>query len=150
VHPGRHNDGAPAAKGPRRRRRGGGNHGAAPQGGRHVCRLEGYPDPLRRSLDDWNMDVYGVMQGPNEFLYTGNLKDWNRIPEMHEITVPTLIVCGQHDEITPACSMRMLNALPNAEIAVFPNSSHMAMYEEPEAYFARLTKFLGKQRGKKK
>jgi ATP-dependent RNA helicase RhlE len=35
VHPHRNNDGAPAAKGPRRRRRGGGNHGAAPQGGRH-------------------------------------------------------------------------------------------------------------------
>ena len=117
---------------------------------RHVIRLAELPKPVDYSLKRWNMDVYGVMQGPNEFLYTGNLKDWNRIPEMHEITVPTLIVCGQHDEITPACSMRMLNALPNAEIAVFPNSSHMAMYEEPEAYFARLTKFLGKQRGKKK
>ena len=35
VHPHRNNDGAQAAKGPRRRRRGGGNHGAAPQGGRH-------------------------------------------------------------------------------------------------------------------
>jgi proline iminopeptidase len=46
--------------------------------------------------------------------------------------------------------MRMLNALPDAEIAVFPNSSHMAMYEEPEPYFARLTAFLKKQRGKKK
>src|SRR5262249_13450864 len=72
--------------------------------------------------------------------------DWNRIPDMHKITVPTLIVCGQHDEITPACSMRMHNALPDSEITVFPNSSHMAMYEEPEAYFARLTAFLDKQR----
>ena len=25
------------------------------------------------------MDVCGTMQGPNEFLYTGNFKDWNRI-----------------------------------------------------------------------
>jgi hypothetical protein len=39
---------------------------------------------------DWNMDVYGTMQGPNEFLYTGNLKDWNRVPDLHRITVPTL------------------------------------------------------------
>jgi proline iminopeptidase len=117
---------------------------------RHLMRLAEWPQPMQYSLKRWNMDVYGAMQGPNEFLYTGNLKDWNRIPEMHEITVPTLILCGQHDELTPACSLRMHNALPNSEISVFPNSSHMAMYEEPEAYFARLTAFLRKQRGKKK
>ncbi|HTO82741.1 MAG TPA: proline iminopeptidase-family hydrolase [Methylomirabilota bacterium] len=114
---------------------------------RHVLRLADWPKPVTYSLKRWNMDVYGAMQGPNEFLYTGNLKDWNRIPDLHKITVPTLIVCGQHDEITPACSMRMHNALPDSEITVFPNSSHMAMYEEPEAYFARLTTFLDKQRG---
>ena len=61
---------------------------------RHVCRLDVYPDPLKRSLDDWNMDVYGAMQGPNEFLYTGNLKDWNRIPDMHRIRQPCLVLAG--------------------------------------------------------
>ena len=116
---------------------------------RHVLRLAEWPKPVSYSLKRWNMDVYGTMQGPNEFLYTGNLKDWNRIPAMHAITVPTLVMCGQHDEITPACSMRMHNVLPQSEIAVFPNSSHMPMWEEPEAYFARLTAFLAKQRRRK-
>jgi len=116
---------------------------------RHVLRLAEWPKPVAYSLKRWNMDVYGTMQGPNEFLYTGNLKDWNRIPAMQTITVPTLVMCGQHDEITPACSMRMHNVLPQSEIAVFPNSSHMPMWEEPEAYFARLTTFLAKQRRRK-
>ncbi len=115
---------------------------------RHVLRLDTWPKPVMQSVKDWNMDVYGPMQGPNEFLYTGNLKDWNRIPDMHRIEVPTLILCGAHDELTPACSMRMYNVLPRAEIEVFPNSSHMPMYEEPEAYLARLSAFLAAQRGK--
>ena len=46
---------------------------------RHVCRLPDWPAPVRRSLDDWNMGPYETMQGPNEFLYIGNLKDWNRV-----------------------------------------------------------------------
>ena len=42
--------------------------------------------------------------------------------------------------------MRMHQALPNSEIAVFPNSSHMPFYEEPEAYFATLLTFLAAHR----
>src|SRR5918998_6731856 len=50
---------------------------------RHVCRLPVWPAPLMRSVGDWNMGPYGTMQGPNEFLYIGNLKDWNRVPDLH-------------------------------------------------------------------
>lgn len=113
---------------------------------RHVCRLPEYPAPLLRSLDDWNMNVYGTMQGPNEFLYTGNLKDWNRIPDMHRITCPALIMVGQHDELTPACALKMKNALPNAELNVFPNSSHTPFFEEPDAFFTAMLDFLGRNR----
>jgi proline iminopeptidase len=115
---------------------------------RHVCRLDVYPAPLKRSLDDWNMDVYGAMQGPNEFLYTGNLKGWNRISDIHRIHKACLVVTGMHDELTPACALRMHQVLPNSEIVVFKNSSHMPFYEEPERYFEVLTNFLRRQRGR--
>ena len=115
---------------------------------RHVCRLQDWPAPLMRSLEDLNHDIYDVMQGPNEFLYTGNLKDWNRIPDMHRIACPALIVVGQHDELTPACAMRMKLALPDATVAVFPNSSHTPFFEEPGAYRETLLDFLAKHRGK--
>ena len=111
---------------------------------RHVCRLDVWPQSIYDSLDDWNMDVYGTMQGPNEFLYTGNLKDWNRIEEMKTINIPTLITVGMHDELTPSCAMRMDNALPNSKVKVFKNSSHMPFYEEPENYFKVLAGFLSK------
>ncbi len=113
---------------------------------RHVLRLDEWPDSVKASLDDWNMDVYGTIQGPNEFLYVGNLKDWIRIPDMHRITVPALVLVGMHDELPPSCALRMHNALPHSELHVFKNSSHMPLYEEPEAYFGALTGFLNAQR----
>ena len=114
---------------------------------RHVCRLDEWPAPLRRSLDDWNVEPYDTIQGPNEYLYTGNLKDWNRVPDLHRIEVPVLITVGQHDEITPACALRMKLALKSAELHVFPNSSHMPFYEQPEAYYPVLLDFLARHRG---
>jgi len=113
---------------------------------RHVCRLDAWPASLQRSLDDWNMNVYGTMQGPNEFLYVGNLKDWNRLEQMKAIACPALITVGMHDELGPACAMRMLQALPNAQLRVFKNSSHTPFYEEPENYFPALQGFLAAQR----
>ncbi|MEM5583943.1 proline iminopeptidase-family hydrolase [Roseibium sp. AS2] len=113
---------------------------------RHVCRLSTWPAPINRSLDDWNKAPYETMQGPNEFLYVGNLKDWNRVPDLPRIQVPALITTGQHDELTPACAMKMKLALKNAELHVFPNSSHMPFYEEPDAYYPVLLDFLKRNR----
>ncbi len=114
---------------------------------RHVCRLQEWPPELKRSLDDWNMAPYQALQGPNEFCYTGSLKDWNRVPDLHRITQPTLVLCGLHDELTPACALRMHAALPESRIRVFQNSSHCPFLEEPDAYFAVLQAFLDEHRG---
>ena len=111
---------------------------------RHVCRLKEWPSSLLASVDDWNMGPYGTMQGPNEFLYIGNLKDWNRISDMDSLEMPTLIITGTHDEIGPACASRMNNVLPNSEVLVFHNSSHVPFYEEPDLYFKELQIFLSK------
>lgn len=109
---------------------------------RHVCRLDRWPAPLQRSLDDWNLDPYVAMQGPNEFMYTGNMREWNRIADMHAIAVPALVLAGHYDELTPACAGKIHRALPESSLVIFRNSSHMPFYEEPEAYFQTLTQFL--------
>lgn len=111
---------------------------------RHVCRLPEWPAPVQRSLGDWNMGPYGTMQGPNEFLYIGNLKDWNRRSDLPSMTVPTLITCGEHDELTPACALKMKLAIPNAELKVFANASHMPFYENPADYYPALLDFLAR------
>ena len=111
---------------------------------RHVCRLSEPPAPVQRSLKDWNMAPYGAIQGPNEFLYIGNIRHWSRLNDLHKITVPTLITVGQHDEQTPACALEMKLRLPNAELHVFPNSSHLPFYEDAPLYYPVLRRFLGR------
>jgi proline iminopeptidase len=38
----------------------------------------------------------------------------------------------------------MNNVLPNSEVVVFHNSSHVPFYEEPDLYFKELQIFLSK------
>lgn len=112
---------------------------------RHVCRLSVWPESLTASLDDWNMAPYMAMQGPNEFTYTGNMRNWNRIPTMSAIEAPCLVLSGKYDELTPACSHKMHSALPDSRIRIFPHSSHMPFYEEPDDYFDEVAKFLSER-----
>jgi proline iminopeptidase len=109
---------------------------------RHLCRLQTWPEPLMRSILGFNPAPYTALQGPNEFCYTGSLRNWNRANQLHCITQPALVICGLYDIMTPACARLMCDALPNSQMNVFSNSSHMPFFEEPEPYFAALQAFL--------
>ncbi|RWE72263.1 proline iminopeptidase-family hydrolase [Mesorhizobium sp.] len=109
---------------------------------RHICRLETVPEPLLRSVRNVNAAVFNAIQGPNDFVFTGNLKGWDRLGQLHRLSQPTLLLCGQHDLLTPACSRLMQQMFPNSRMVVFPNSSHSPFLEEPEAYFTILQSFL--------
>jgi proline iminopeptidase len=113
---------------------------------RHVCRLMEWPAPLRRSFAALNMQIYQTMWGPNEFTCTGNLRHWDRLPDLHRITQPCLIIVGFHDELTTRSAALMHQRLPNAELKVFPNSSHTPFFEEPELYFSTVLAFLNRHR----
>ena len=110
---------------------------------RHLCRLDPWPDPIMRSLE--NLDgniVYETMNGPTEFTVIGNMKDWNRIEKLSEIVAPTLITCGRYDELTPACSRTLHQGIMNSRMHVFERSAHMAHLEEAESYLQILSEFL--------
>jgi len=109
---------------------------------RHVHRLDALPASLRRSMQGANHEIYGHMWGANEFQCDGNLKDWSRLEELHRISVPALIVAGEHDELTPACAQRMQRELPLGRLAIIRNASHSSCFEEPESYFGLLRAFL--------
>ena len=64
---------------------------------------------------------------------------------MSKFKIPTIIITDTHDQIGPACALRMHNALQNSKVIVFPNSSHVPFYEEPNDYFSALRNFLSAQ-----
>jgi proline iminopeptidase len=114
--------------------------------GMHIRRLSERPEPVRRSQKGFNRAIYQHVQGPNEYHYSGTIKDWNRVPDLHRIGVPVLVLGGQFDVMTPHCAMRTHRALPQAEIKIFKNSSHSPFYEEPAAYLETVIDFLIRHR----
>jgi proline iminopeptidase len=84
------------------------------------------------------------MQGLNEFVVTGNLKDWDRSGQLGEITVPTLITCGRYDELGPACAETLHQGIPNSEVHIFEQSAHMAHLEEMALYHQVLQEFFSR------
>jgi proline-specific peptidase len=110
---------------------------------RHLCRLDPWPDPLLRSVENVNGSaVYETMNGPNEFTVVGNLKDWDRTDRLGEIVVPTLITVGRYDELTPACARTMHRGIPDARLVIFEESAHLAHLEESDAYLQVVADFL--------
>lgn len=67
----------------------------------------------------------------------------DRREELGKITVPTLVLVGEDDAITPALEARdMAAAIPNARFEVIPDAGHMAPYENPAAANAAILSFL--------
>jgi 3-oxoadipate enol-lactonase len=59
------------------------------------------------------------------------------------IQVPTLVLVGEHDVITPPAEAKALAAaIANAQLEVIPDSGHMAPYENPSAANAVILRFL--------
>jgi proline-specific peptidase len=112
---------------------------------RHVCRLEPFPSPLQRTMASTTRSpAYEVMWGRNQFLLTGNLRSFDRGPEVGRLRLPTLVSCGRHDKFVPACSRELHQAIPDSKLHVFERSSHMSHLEEPEAFIAVFEAFLAR------
>jgi pimeloyl-ACP methyl ester carboxylesterase len=62
---------------------------------------------------------------------------------LEEIDVPTLVVCGSRDRLTPpTASLAIANAIHTAELAVIRGAGHMPMLEKPDRFNALLRAFL--------
>ena len=60
-----------------------------------------------------------------------------------QIDVPTLVIVGEHDLITPLSeSERMVTRLPNARLEVLAGVGHMSNFENTDAFNEALTRFL--------
>jgi proline iminopeptidase len=108
----------------------------------HLCRLDPWPDPVDRTLKHLAMPVYNTMQGPNEFVITGNFKSWDRWNDLPKIRVPTLVTGARHDTMNPEDIRREGQLLPNSRVWISETGSHLAMYDDQPGYFAALIGFL--------
>ena len=109
-----------------------------------LCRLDVWPPDVAYSLDHISKPVYGTMNGPNEFTIIGNIRYWDVTERLGEIHIPTLVLGGRYDEVSPAVAREIHSHIKGSELTVFPNSSHLAFWEERPAFMKRVLRFLRK------
>lgn len=64
-------------------------------------------------------------------------------PQLHKISVPTLILVGRHDFITNvAMAEEMLKHIPSARLVIFEDSGHYALVEEPGTFYQVIKEFV--------
>lgn len=111
---------------------------------RHVCRLPEWPPEVVEALAwiDRDPTVYHTMNGPSEFHVIGSIKDWSVRDRLPEITVPTLLMSGAHDEAGPAVQQNLLAGISGCTWVLFDDSAHMPHVEERERYMQVLNHWL--------
>jgi len=109
---------------------------------RHLCRLSPWPEDLVSTMQRTSRPVYGTMNGPNEFTIVGNIKDIDFSDQLPRISVPSLILHGRYDEVTPAVGERIHRAIPGSRLHIFPRSSHVSFWEERGAYLPLVRQFM--------
>ena len=59
-----------------------------------------------------------------------------------ELNMPTLVLCGDQDEVNLPLSRRLAESLPNARFELVPDAGHVANLDAPSAFTDALLEFL--------
>ncbi|MBH8560877.1 hypothetical protein I8748_01560 [Nostoc sp. CENA67] len=97
-----------------------------------LCRLDPWPSCLTRAYSKVGTEFRGA----------GKIIDWNIEDRLSEISVPTLLLSGRYDEVTPACIETVHQGISGSKWVLFENSSHMPHLEETEGFLKVLDEFL--------
>lgn len=64
-------------------------------------------------------------------------------PTLPTITVPTLVMVGEHDQVTPLeAHQRLAREIPGAQLFVVPDAGHLSPFENPEVVNQEIAVFL--------
>ena len=79
----------------------------------------------------------------HNYAFRYNKPHFNLVPDLHKISVPTLVTVGRHDWITPVvCSEVIAEHIPKSKLVIFENSGHSPQHEENAAYLKLVRDFL--------
>lgn len=107
-----------------------------------VRRYKRAPSFSVKSRQETGKEVYKFMWGPAEFLPTGELKDFDLSPELSNIKVPVLLICGRFDESTPKTTKYFAKLIKGSKVKIFEKSAHLPHITERKEYMREIKKFL--------
>ncbi|HEX4605799.1 MAG TPA: proline iminopeptidase-family hydrolase [Candidatus Angelobacter sp.] len=105
-------------------------------------RPDGNYDPASGNTST-SWDLYRQMWGSSgEFVIDGNLKSVEYLDKLSSIHVPTLMICGDHDESNPRMSRTMHEKIAGSKLVILPQSGHLAFVDQPNMYIKAVAEFL--------
>jgi proline iminopeptidase len=80
--------------------------------------------------------------------FSQNIPDYDLTGRLGEIHIPTLVIVGRHDWITPvAASEEIAGGISGAELVIFEHSGHAPQHEENERFIGVVRDFLRRRGG---
>ena len=105
-------------------------------------------DPETQGNMSW--DLYREMWGSHgEFVIDGNLKSVEYTDRLGTITVPTMILVGDHDECDPSLSQTMHEKIAKSKLVVFPKAGHRTFVDQNAMFVKAVDEFLHQAAAKK-
>lgn len=109
---------------------------------RHLCRIQPYPDPLSKTFEKTNSEIYNYMWGHSEFTVNGTCKDYDISGRLGEIMIPVLLTAGEFDEAAPDTMRYFAGLIPDSKVHIFENASHSHHLESKNEYIEVVRAFL--------
>jgi proline iminopeptidase len=79
------------------------------------------------------------------YMFANVIPHYDVRPQLGSITIPTLVVSGRHDWVTPVGeSEAIANGIPGAELVIFEESGHMPFIEEQAGFIDAVKDFVCK------
>ena len=67
-----------------------------------------------------------------------------KLTELEKITAPALILASDHDMIADEHTLAIFHHLPNAQLQIFSNATHMIPFDDPDRFNSAVSTFLEK------
>jgi pimeloyl-ACP methyl ester carboxylesterase len=83
-------------------------------------------------------------EGRRELKVTGMMLEEPHIDPkaLESITAPTLVLAGDHDLIRDEHTLEIYHHVPNSQLAIFPNATHMIPFDDPATFNATVERFF--------
>ena len=87
-------------------------------------------------------EAYLYGWGPNEFVPSGTLRDFEYIDRLPEIEVPSLIMSGISDLCSPLVAKTMADGIQHTKWILWENARHTTFVDRHDDYCVELIKWM--------
>jgi len=108
----------------------------------HMCLLEPMPETLKYVFENFSLPVVNTMMGPNLVSVSGSMRYWDVTDKLGTLKVPSLIICGDRDFLTPRLHELLHRKIRRSKLVIMEGVSHCSIWEARQAYIRHIADFL--------